>query len=106
MGPFLGVLGASGTIVGFVGGFGEFMGYAIRSVSGYIADKTGRYWPTIFVGYVINMLVVPALALAGNWPTAALLIVMERTGRAIRRPAVETILSYTLKSLARDACLD
>jgi MFS family permease len=101
IGPFLGVLGASGTIVGFVGGFGEFMGYAIRSVSGYVADKTGKYWATTFVGYVINMFAVPALALAGNWPAAALLIVMERTGRAIRRPAVEAMLSYTTEELGR-----
>ncbi len=64
MGPFLGVLGASGSIVGFVGGFGEFMGYALRSVSGYVADKTGKYWTTVFIGYFINMLAVPALALA------------------------------------------
>jgi MFS family permease len=101
VGPFLGVLGASGAIVGFVGGFGEFMGYALRSVSGYIADKTGKYWATTFVGYVVNMFAVPALALAGNWPAAALLIVMERTGRAIRRPAVEAMLSYTTKELGR-----
>jgi MFS family permease len=101
IGPFLGALGASGTIVGFVGGFGEFMGYAIRSVSGYIADKTGKYWATTFAGYVINMFAVPALALAGNWPAAALLIVMERTGRAIRRPNVETMLSYTTTELGR-----
>jgi predicted MFS family arabinose efflux permease len=101
IGPFLGVLGASGTIVDFVGGFGEFMGYAIRSVSGYIADKTGKYWATTFAGYVINMFAVPALALAGNWPAAAILIIMERTGRAIRRPAVETMLSYTTKELGR-----
>lgn len=101
IGPFLGVLGASGTIVGFVGGFGEFMGYAFRSVSGYIADRTGEYWATTFVGYAINMFAVPALALAGNWPAAAFLIVMERTGRAIRRPAVETMLSYTTKELGR-----
>jgi MFS family permease len=101
IGPFLGVLGASGTIVGVVGGFGEFMGYAIRSVSGYIADKTGKYWATTFAGYVINMFAVPALALAGNWPAAALLIVMERMGRAIRRPAVEAMLSYTTEELGR-----
>jgi MFS family permease len=101
IGPFLGALGASGAIVGFVGGFGEFMGYSFRSVSGYIADKTGKYWATTFVGYFVNLFAVPALALAGNWPAAALLIVMERTGRAIRRPAVETMLSYTTKELGR-----
>ena len=101
MGPFLAFLGASGTIVGFVAGFGELMGYALRSVSGYFADKTHQYWMVAISGYVINMLAVPALALAGSWPVAAALMILERTGRAIRRPAVETMLSYTTKEMGR-----
>jgi hypothetical protein len=100
-GPFLGSLGASATIVGFVAGFGELIGYSLRSVSGYLADKSAKYWIVTFVGYLINMLAVPALALAGNWPLAAALIVAERAGRAIRRPAVEAMLSYAGKSIGR-----
>jgi MFS family permease len=100
-GPFLGSLGASATIVGFVAGSGELLGYGLRSVSGYFADKTHKYWAVTFVGYFINMLAVPALALAGNWPTAAGLIVAERTGRAIRRPAVEAMISHAGKSIGR-----
>src|SRR2546423_13021789 len=68
VGPFLGSLGASAAVVGFVAGFGELVGYELRSVSGYFADKTHRYWTVTFVGYAINMLAVPALALAGNSP--------------------------------------
>lgn len=93
VGPFLGSLGASAAIVGFVAGFGELVGYGLRSISGYFADKTHRYWAVSFIGYAINMLAVPALALAGNWPLAATLVVAERTGRAIRKPAVEAMLS-------------
>ena len=100
-GPFLGSLGASATIVGFVAGFGELIGYSLRSVSGYLADKSSKYWIITFVGYLINMLAVPALALAGNWPLAAALIVAERAGRAVRRPAVEAMLSYAGKSIGR-----
>ena len=100
-GPFLGSLGASATIVGFVAGFGELLGYGLRSVSGYFADKTHKYWTIIFTGYVINMLAVPALALAGNWPAAAALMVAERTGRAIRRPAVEAMISHAGESIGR-----
>jgi MFS family permease len=95
MGPFLGVLGASAAAVGAVAGLGEFAGYALRSVSGYLADRTRGYWAAAFIGYAVNMLAVPALALAGSWPAAAALIVAERTGRAIRRPSVETMLSRT-----------
>jgi MFS family permease len=94
-GPFLGMLGASAAAVGAVAGFGELVGYALRSVSGYLADKTHRYWVAAFMGYAINMFAVPALALAGSWPAAAALMIAERTGRAIRRPSVETMLSYT-----------
>jgi predicted MFS family arabinose efflux permease len=92
-GPFLASLGASATIVGFVAGFGELVGYSLRSFTGYFADRTRKYWLVTFVGYVVNMLAVPALALAGNWPLAAGLIVAERTGRAIRKPVVEAMLS-------------
>jgi MFS family permease len=99
IGPFLGSLGASAAIVGFVAGFGELVGYGLRSVSGYFADKTHRYWAVAFVGYVINMLAVPALALAGNWPLASALVIAERTGRAIRRPAIEGMLSHAGKSI-------
>jgi len=98
-GPFLGSLGASAAIVGFVAGFGEMVGYCLRSVSGYFADKTHRYWAITFAGYAINMLAVPALALAGNWPMAAALMVAERTGRAIRKPAVATMLSHAGESI-------
>ena len=92
VGPFLGSLGASAAIVGFVAGFGELMGYGLRSISGYFADKTHRYWLFAFTGYAINLLAVPALALAGQWPLAAGLVITERTGRGIRKPAVEAML--------------
>jgi hypothetical protein len=63
-GPFLGRLGASAAVIGFTAGFGEFLGYVLRSVSGVISDKTGKYWIVTIVGYCINLLAVPALALA------------------------------------------
>src|SRR6266571_5376125 len=79
-GPFMAQLGATAAIVSIVSGFGEFVGYALRAVSGFVADRTGRHWTVTFVGYTINMLAVPALTFAGNWPFAAGLIVAERTG--------------------------
>src|SRR6266478_2056677 len=99
VGPFLASVGASAAIVGFVAGFGELMGYGLRSVSGYFADKSHRHWTFAFVGYAINMLAVPALALATRWPLAATLVIAERTGRGIRKPTVEAMLSYAGKSI-------
>ncbi len=94
-GQFMATLGASAAVVSITAGLGEFLGYSMRSVSGYIADRTGRYWLVTFVGYAINLLAVPAMALAGNWQVAALLVFAERIGRAIRKPTVEAMLSYT-----------
>src|SRR6266566_536230 len=99
IGPFLGSLGASAAIVGLVAGFGELMGYGLRSVSGYFADKSHRHWAFAFLGYTINMLAVPALALTGQWPLAASLVVSERIGRGIRKPTVEAMLSYAGRSI-------
>jgi MFS family permease len=98
-GPFLGGLGANAAVIGFTAGFGEFLGYALRSVSGVISDKTGKYWIVTIVGYCINLLAVPALALAGNWPLAAGLIIAERTGRAIRNPSTNAMLSFAGKHI-------
>ncbi len=93
-GPFLGSLGATGTIVGFVAGLGELIGYGLRLVSGYISDKTGQYWAITGIGYCLNLLAVPLLAFAGNWQLAAALMILERTGKAIRNPARDTMLSH------------
>jgi len=93
-GQFLGSLGASAAVIGFTAGLGELLGYALRSFSGYLGDKTGKYWVVTIAGYVVNMLAVPALALVGNWPLAASLIVAERTGRAIRKPTTDAMLSF------------
>jgi hypothetical protein len=100
-GPFLGTLGASAASISIIAGLGEFLGYSLRSAAGYVSDKTGRYWLITFIGYSVNLLAVPAMALAGAWPFAAGLILAERVGRAIRKPTVESMLSYTTGSLGR-----
>lgn len=100
-GPFLGSLGASAAIIGFVAGFGELMGYGLRFFAGYFADKSRQYWVFALLGYTVNMLAVPALALAGSWPVAAAFVILERTGRAIRRPAVESMLSHAGKQIGQ-----
>jgi predicted MFS family arabinose efflux permease len=99
IGPFLGSLGASAATVGIVAGLGELMGYGLRSVSGYFSDKSHRHWTFAFVGYAINMLAVPALALTRQWPIAASFVVSERIGRGIRKPTVEAMLSYAGRSI-------
>lgn len=97
VGPYLATLQATGTIVGIVTGFGELLGYGLRLFSGRWADATGRYWPITILGYVVQMASVPALALTGSWPAAAVLIVLERVGKAIRNPPRDVMLSHAGK---------
>jgi MFS family permease len=99
LGPYLAGLGASAFIVAVVTGFGELAGYALRLVSGRWADASGAYWPITIFGYVVQMAAVPALALTGNWPAAAALIVLERIGKAIRNPPRDTMLSHAGKEM-------
>lgn len=98
-GPYLALLGASATAVGFVAGFGELIGYALRLVSGYLCDRTRKYWLITLGGYTVNLLAVPLLALAGSWEMAAFLIVAERMGKAIRNPARDTMLSHAAQRI-------
>jgi len=100
IGPYLAVLGASTAIVGLIAGLGEFVGYALRLVSGYIADRTKAYWPITIVGYGL-ILSVPLLAFAKHWQFAAILIILERLGKAIRTPARDAMLSHATKQVGR-----
>lgn len=93
-GPYLAFLGANALTVGFVAGAGELLGYSLRVVSGYLADRTGKYWTITIIGYLCNLLAVPLLALAGHWWVAAALIILERMGKAIRTPPRDAMLSH------------
>lgn len=100
-GPYLSLLGASGTIVGLVAGAGEAVNFILRLVFGYLADRTRRYWLIAFIGYTLNLVVVPCLAFTGHWYTAAALLILERTGKGIRTPARDVMLSYAADKVGR-----
>lgn len=93
LGPWLGTMGASATAIGIVVGFGELLGYGLRVVSGKLADASRQFWPITITGYVVQMSSVPLLALVHSWQAAAVLIVLERTGKAIRNPPRDVMLA-------------
>ena len=99
IGPYLGLFGAGALAISVVTGFGELAGYGLRLVSGRGADRTGRYWPITIGGYVLQMSVVPLLALAGSWQLAALLIILERVGKATRNPPRDAMLAHAAKEM-------
>jgi MFS family permease len=93
IGPYLKDLGATAFQVALIAGIGEMLGASLRFFSGRFADRTRAYWTITFCGYAMNVVAVPALALAGNWQSAAALIIAERTGKALRGPARDVLLS-------------
>lgn len=95
-GAYLSFLGASAATIGFVSGLGELVGYAMRYVFGALTDRTGKYWPMVIAGYVLDILAVPALALVGEhgWVAASALLIIQRMGKAIKKPAKDTIMSF------------
>ena len=100
-GPFLATLGAGAAAVGAVAGAGELLGYGLRLISGFLADRTRAYWTLTFAGYFVNVAAVPLLALAGRWEIAAALMLLERTGKAIRTPSRDAMLSLASASVGR-----
>jgi MFS family permease len=99
IGPYLLFLGASASAVGFVSGLGEFIGYTIRLLFGFVVDKTKKYWLFTILGYSINLIAIPLLAVVppNGWIWAAILIVCERLGKAVRAPAKTTLVSFAAK---------
>lgn len=95
-GAYLALLGASAGTIGFISGLGELIGYSMRLLFGKITDKTRRYWPMTIIGYILDVLAVPALALVGEhgWIAACALLVVQRMGKAIKKPAKDTIMSF------------
>lgn len=95
-GAYLSLLGASAGAIGFVSGLGELVGYSMRYVFGRLTDKTKHYWSMTIAGYILDVLAVPALALVGEhgWVAASGLLIVQRMGKAIKKPAKDTIMSF------------
>lgn len=95
-GAYLALLGASAGTIGFISGLGEMIGYSMRLLFGKLTDRTKKYWPMVILGYVLDIIAVPALALVGEhgWIAACLLLVIQRMGKAIKKPAKDTVMSF------------
>ncbi len=100
-GPYLAAVGASAVAVGFITGAGEAVGFAGRLVTGPIADRTRAYWPLLIAGYAMTVISVPLLGATSVLWIVAGLILTERAGKAVRRPAKDVILSHATSAIGR-----
>lgn len=93
IGPLMSGLGASVTAVAIIAGLGEMAAAGLRYFTGRLADRTRAYWTLAIAGYAVNLIAIPLLAWVETWQQAAVLITIERTGKAIRGPARDLLLS-------------
>jgi MFS family permease len=98
-GPLLASLGASALLVGLVTGAGEALALVLRLPFGARVDRTGDYWPATVAGYALTAVCVPLLAVtpflgAAGLGVGCLLVLAERTGKAVRSPAKSTLLAH------------
>ena len=105
-GPLLASLGASAVVVGLVTGAGEAMALVLRLVFGPLADRTGRYWGLTIAGYGLTAVCVPLLAVApfvggAGLALAAVLILLERAGKAVRSPSKSALLAHVASAVGR-----
>jgi MFS family permease len=100
-GQFLQLLGSNAATVGITVGAGEFLGYALRFLSGYWADRSGRYWTVALCGYCIQLFAMPLLAFVGAWQAAVAILFLERIGKGIRNPARDAMLSFATGQTGR-----
>jgi MFS family permease len=96
--PYLEFLGASAFAIAFFGRFGEFLGYALRLVSGRLADTTRAYWIFIFLGYGL-IVSIPLLGIVRVWQIAVILVLLERIGKAVRSPSRDAVLSIVSRGV-------
>jgi MFS family permease len=105
-GPLLGSLGASALTVGLVTGAGEAVALVLRLATGPWADRSHRHWRLTVVGYAMTAVCVPLLAVtpalgAAGVAVAATLILLERTGKAVRSPSKSALLARMARPTGR-----
>src|SRR3954464_1172118 len=103
-GPLLASLGASALLVGLVTGVGESLALVLRLPFGTRVDRSGGYWPATIAGYTLTAVCVPLLAVtpfvgAAGLALGCLLVLAERTGKAVRSPAKSTLLAHAASSV-------
>ena len=67
---------------------------------GYFSDRLKLYWFFTLSGYGL-IFAIPLIGLTKTWQFAAIVIVLERLGKALRSPARDAILSKATKLVGR-----
>ncbi len=78
------VLGTPLILAGFIEGLAEGATSILRLYSGRLADRVSRRVPLVIGGVALSNLVKPVLAVVTTWPQALGIVLLDRTGKAVR----------------------
>lgn len=87
------VLGAPVAAVGLIEGAAEAVASLLKTVSGRVADRTGRRVELVFGGYSLSALAKPLIALANTWPLVLVARLVDRTGKGFRGSPRDAIIA-------------
>jgi len=87
------VLGASTTIIGFVGGFTDAVDAVVRIPSGWISDKIGKRKLLAVLGYGFSTLCKPFMLLAASWGGVLAVRFGDRIGKGIRSSPRDALIA-------------
>ena len=93
---FLQSLGASGQLIGLVGGLRDSFSSILKVLCGYWSDKTGKRKIFVYWGYGVSTVFKLLLAFSKTWPGAAVFATLERVGKGLRTAARDAIIAESV----------
>lgn len=96
---FLQSLGATGEIIGLLGGLRDSLSSILKMACGYWSDKTGKRIIFVYLGYGISGFFKLLLAFSKIWPAALIFASLERTGKGLRTAARDAIIAESSEGM-------
>jgi MFS family permease len=98
---FLQSVGASGQIVGLVGGLRDSVASILKVLCGYWSDKTGKRKIFVYWGYGVSSVFKLLLGISRTPAGAVVFSSMERVGKGLRTAARDAIIAESVDATQR-----
>jgi MFS family permease len=86
--------------LGVIVALATFVSYALRLLSGYLADRYGIVKPLVTGGYLLSAVSKPLLGLTHGWQSIAALKSLERLGKGMRSAPKDMMIAVYAKKAA------
>jgi MFS family permease len=87
------ILGATATVIGFIGGLSDSADALLRILSGWVSDRIGRRKPLALLGYGLSTLAKPFMYIASSWGAVLAIRFGDRLGKGIRSSPRDTLVA-------------